>query len=130
MNAGLEIDVHDAYVNGTRSVRTLSGGEKFLASLSLALGMAEVIQSRSGGIDLDALFIDEGFGALDSAALDSAMQVLDELGQGRMVGLISHLDDMKEAIPCQVRVRRHEQGSRLEVVGSTRGTVMAEAGPE
>jgi exonuclease SbcC len=120
MNAGLEIDVHDAYVNGTRSVRTLSGGEKFLASLSLALGMAEVIQSRSGGIDLDALFIDEGFGALDSAALDGAMQVLDELGQGRMVGLISHVDGMKESIPCQVRVRRHERGSRLEVVGATR----------
>lgn len=120
MNAGLEIDVHDAFVNGTRSVRTLSGGEKFLASLSLALGMAEVIQSRSGGIDLDALFIDEGFGALDSGALDGAMQVLDELGQGRMVGLISHLDAMKEAIPCQVRVRRQEQGSRLDVVGATR----------
>lgn len=130
MNAGLEIDVHDAYVNGTRSVRTLSGGEKFLASLSLALGMAEVIQSRSGGIDLDALFIDEGFGALDSAALDGAMQVLDELGQGRMVGLISHLDGMKEAIPCQVRVRRHEEGSRLEVVGATRARGMEEAIPE
>lgn len=117
--AGLEIDVHDAYANGTRSVRTLSGGEKFLASLALALGLAEVIQGRSGGIDLDALFIDEGFGSLDAAALDGAMQVLDELGQGRMVGLISHLDGMKEAIPCQVRVTRHETGSRLDVVGAT-----------
>jgi exonuclease SbcC len=128
--AGLEIDVHDAYANGTRSVRTLSGGEKFLASLSLALGLAEVIQSRSGGIDLDALFIDEGFGSLDTGTLDGAMQVLDELGQGRMVGLISHVDSMKEAIPCQVRVRRHEAGSRLEVAGATRGGADAQPSQE
>jgi len=115
---GLEIDFHDAYANGQRSVLTLSGGEKFLAALSLALGMAEVIQSRSGGIDLDALFIDEGFGSLDSETLEKAMRVLDELGQGRMVGLISHVEGMKH-IPCQVQVIKTETGSRVQVVGAT-----------
>ncbi|NTV74137.1 MAG: hypothetical protein HGA66_08005, partial [Holophaga sp.] len=115
-SAGLEIDVHDAYANGTRSVRTLSGGEKFLASLSLALGLAEVIQGRSGGIELDALFIDEGFGSLDDETLEKAMRVLDKLGQGRMVGLISHVEAMKQAIDCQIRVRRQDGGSRVERV--------------
>jgi len=119
-SAGLEIDVHDAYANGTRSVRTLSGGEKFLASLSLALGLAEVIQSRSGGIELDALFIDEGFGSLDDETLEKAMRVLDKLGQGRMVGLISHVEAMKQAIDCQIRVRRQDGGSRVELVRVSR----------
>lgn len=119
-SAGLEIDVHDAYANGTRSVRTLSGGEKFLASLSLALGLAEVIQGRSGGIELDALFIDEGFGSLDDETLEKAMRVLDKLGQGRMVGLISHVEAMKQAIDCQIRVRRQDGGSRVELVRVSR----------
>lgn len=119
-SAGLEIDVHDAYANGLRSVRTLSGGEKFLASLSLALGLAEVIQGRSGGIELDALFIDEGFGSLDDETLEKAMRVLDKLGQGRMVGLISHVEAMKQAIDCQVRVRKQDGGSRVELVRVSR----------
>ena len=114
--AGLEIDVYDAYANGTRSVRSLSGGEKFLASLALALGLAEVIQSRGGGIELDALFIDEGFGSLDGETLEQAMRILNELGQGRMVGLISHVDGMKQDITCQVRVLKNEGGSRIETV--------------
>ena len=114
--AGLEIDVYDAYANGTRSVRSLSGGEKFLASLALALGLAEIIQSRGGGIELDALFIDEGFGSLDGETLEQAMRILNELGQGRMVGLISHVDGMKQDITCQVRVLRNEGGSRIETV--------------
>jgi exonuclease SbcC len=114
---GLEIDVHDSYSNGIRSVRSLSGGEKFLASLALALGLAEVIQSRGGGIELDALFIDEGFGSLDGETLEQAMRVLDELGQGRRVGLISHVEGMKRSIPCQIRVLKQESGSRVEVVG-------------
>jgi exonuclease SbcC len=118
--AGLEIDVHDAYANACRSVRTLSGGEKFLASLALALGLAEVIQSRNGGIELDALFIDEGFGSLDDDTLEKAMQVLDDLGHGRMVGLISHVEGMKRSITCQIRISRQEGGSRVEVVGAAR----------
>lgn len=114
--AGLEIDVYDAYANGTRSVRSLSGGEKFLASLALALGLAEIIQSRGGGIELDALFIDEGFGSLDGETLEQAMRILNELGQGRMVGLISHVEGMKQDITCQIRVRKNEGGSRIETV--------------
>ena len=125
-SAGLEIDVHDAFANRTRSVRSLSGGEKFLASLSLALGLAEVIQSRAGGIELDALFIDEGFGSLDAATLDQAMTVLDELGQGRMVGVISHVDAMKKDITCQIRVTSGEGGSGVQVVGVTRPEVAPE----
>ncbi|GEM_PF-2103244 len=126
--AGLEINVHDAYSNGSRSVRSLSGGEKFIASLSLALGLAEVIRSRSGGIELDALFIDEGFGSLDASTLETAMRVLDELGsakdseargRGRMVGVISHVEQMKQ-ITCQVRVIKQQQGSRIQMVGLTR----------
>jgi exonuclease SbcC len=97
-------------------VRSLSGGEKFLASLALALGLAEVIQSRGGGIELDALFIDEGFGSLDGETLEQAMRILNELGQGRMVGLISHVDGMKQDITCQVRVLKNEGGSRIETV--------------
>jgi exonuclease SbcC len=100
-------------------VRSLSGGEKFLASLALALGLAEVIQSRGGGIQLDALFIDEGFGSLDGETLEQAMRVLDELGQGRLVGLISHVEGMKQTIPCQIRVKKFETGSRIEVVGKS-----------
>ena len=123
--AGLEIDVYDAYANGTRGVRSLSGGEKFLASLALALGLAEVIQSRGGGIELDAIFIDEGFGSLDGETLEQAMAVLDERGQGRMVGLISHVEGMKQDIPCQIRVRRHAGGSRIETIRAARkGIIM------
>jgi len=123
--AGLEIDVYDAYANGTRGVRSLSGGEKFLASLALALGLAEVIQSRGGGIELDALFIDEGFGSLDGETLEQAMRVLDELGQGRMVGLISHVEGMKQDITCQIRVRKDEAGSRVETVRVARRAAAA-----
>lgn len=109
--SGLDIDVWDAHTNGVRNVRTLSGGEKFLASLSLALGLSDVIQERSGGVELDTLFIDEGFGSLDPASLDRAMQVLDEIGQHRRVGVISHVDAMKKTIPCQIRVIKGPNGS-------------------
>lgn len=103
--AGLEIVVYDAHTGATRSPRSLSGGEKFLASLALALGMAEVVTSRAGGIQLDTLFIDEGFGALDNETLALAMHTLDELRQGgRTVGLISHVEAMKDQIPAKLLV--------------------------
>jgi exonuclease SbcC len=102
---GLEIVVYDAHTGSTRSPRSLSGGEKFLASLALALGMAEVVTNRAGGIQLDTLFIDEGFGALDNETLELAMQTLDELRQGgRTVGLISHVEAMKDQIPAKLLV--------------------------
>jgi exonuclease SbcC len=112
---GLDLDVFDAHAGDRRDVRTLSGGEKFLASLSLALGLADVIQERAGGIELDTLFIDEGFGTLDPSAMDRALQVIDEIGAHRRVGLISHVESIKKAIPCHVLVEKSPAGSRVRV---------------
>ncbi len=104
-NAGLEVRVLDEYTGEIRTPESLSGGEKFLASLALALGLAEVVTSRAGGITLDTLFIDEGFGSLDSETLDVAMQTLDSLREnGRTIGLISHVESMKERVPAHVLV--------------------------
>ncbi|MEO5725563.1 MAG: SbcC/MukB-like Walker B domain-containing protein, partial [Byssovorax sp.] len=114
--SGLEIDVWDAHAASLRSVRTLSGGEKFMASLSLALGLSDVILERAGGIELDTLFIDEGFGSLDADALDRALAVLDEIGASRTVGVISHVEALKRSIPCQVRVDKGAAGSKVSVI--------------
>ncbi len=101
-NSGLEVEVLDHHTGETRAPESLSGGEKFLASLALALGLAEVVTSRAGGITLDTLFIDEGFGSLDAETLDIAMHTLDGLREhGRTVGVISHVETMKERIPQQ-----------------------------
>ncbi|MGO1627886.1 AAA family ATPase [Microbacterium sp.] len=109
--AGLGIEVFDAHTGRARPPQSLSGGETFLASLALALGLAEVVTSRAGGIRLDTLFIDEGFGSLDGETLDVAMRTLDDLRQGgRTVGLISHVEQMKEQIPAQLRVEQTPQG--------------------
>jgi len=110
-NAGLEVQVMDEYTGQTRQPESLSGGEKFLASLALALGLAEVVTSRAGGITLDTLFIDEGFGSLDAETLDVAMHTLDSLREnGRTIGLISHVEAMKERIVAQLAVERTPQG--------------------
>ena len=116
-NGGLEVRVRDQYTSVSRTPESLSGGEKFLASLALALGLAEVVTNRAGGITLDTLFIDEGFGSLDAETLDVAMQTLDSLRQnGRTIGLISHVETMKERIPAQLAVEKTAQGcSRVEV---------------
>jgi exonuclease SbcC len=111
--AGLDIDVFDAHTTKRRSTARLSGGEKFLASISLALGLADVIQERAGGIELDTLFIDEGFGSLDAATMDRALDVLDEIGLHRQVGVISHVDGVKLAIQCHVVVEASAVGSRI-----------------
>lgn len=111
-NAGLEVEVRDEYTGLTRSPESLSGGEKFLASLSLALGLADVVTSRAGGITLDTLFIDEGFGSLDAETLDLAMHTLESLREnGRTIGLISHVETMKEQLPAQLVVDRSAQGT-------------------
>ncbi len=111
---GLELDVFDSFSGQRRSVRTLSGGEKFLASISLSLGLADAIQSRSGAMELDAIFIDEGFGSLDEEALDRALTILDGIRGNRMVGIISHVAELRTRIPSQIRVHKGSDGSRIE----------------
>lgn len=117
--AGLGLNVFDAYTRRVRDVQTLSGGESFVASLALALGFADVVQARSGGVRLDTLFIDEGFGSLDDDALERALNVLDGLAEGnRLVGVISHVDMLKARIDKRVAVTRDGQGGshvRVEV---------------
>ncbi|AEF84379.1 nuclease sbcCD subunit C [Treponema primitia ZAS-2] len=115
--AGLDLAVFDSATGKTRPCATLSGGESFMASISLALGLADSIQARSGGIRLDAVFIDEGFGSLDEGTLDKAMIVLDELREHRMVGLISHVGEMRSRIPSRIEVIKTGSGSRI-VVGA------------
>lgn len=117
--SGLELDVADTYTGKSRSVATLSGGESFMAALALALGLSDVVQAYAGGIQLDALFIDEGFGSLDQDALDQAIAMLSELQMGgRMIGVISHVSELKEQMPVRVEVRASRQGSTVEVKGS------------
>ena len=94
-----------------RSIETLSGGEQFLASLSLAFGLSDVVQAHSGAVGLDAIFIDEGFGSLDGETLDTAMKALAMLRQGgRLIGVISHVSELKSRIPCRVEVTRDGEG--------------------
>lgn len=109
---GLDLEVFDSYTGVVRSVSTLSGGETFLASLSLALGLADVVQSYSGGIHLDAIFVDEGFGTLDPESLDLAMRALIDLQKGgRLVGIISHVPELKERIEARLEVKSTDRGS-------------------
>jgi DNA repair protein SbcC/Rad50 len=111
-HSGLDIAVHDSYTGTLRSAGTLSGGESFLAALSLALGMADVVQKYSGGIHLDTIFVDEGFGSLDPEALDSAMASMIELkSSGRIIGIISHVSELRERIETQLLVSAGRDGS-------------------
>ncbi|MET9228260.1 SMC family ATPase [Lentzea sp. NPDC003310] len=113
---GLSLDVLDDYSGRSRPAKTLSGGESFLASLSLALGLADVVANETGGALLDTLFVDEGFGTLDSDTLDIVMNTLDELrAGGRVVGLVSHVEELRQRIPTRLRVRKARTGSTLEV---------------
>ncbi|WP_459547904.1 AAA family ATPase [Nocardia sp. X0981] len=111
---GLGLDIRDDYTGAVRPARTLSGGETFMASLALALGLADTVAAEAGGIILDTLFIDEGFGSLDADTLDAVMGVLDELrAGGRVVGLVSHVDEMRQRIPSRLHVVRGRNGSHL-----------------
>ncbi|GAA2812049.1 SMC family ATPase [Saccharopolyspora taberi] len=113
---GLGLDVLDDYSGKVRPAKTLSGGESFLASLSLALGLADVVAAETGGVLLDTLFIDEGFGTLDADTLDLVMDALDELrAGGRVVGLVSHVEEMRQRISVRLRVRKSRTGSTLAV---------------
>ena len=114
--AGLGLRVHDTYTGSEREVSTLSGGETFQASLSLALGVADVVTAHAGGVRLDALFVDEGFGTLDSEALQLAMDELDRLREGgRTVGLISHVGELRERIRSGIEITASDQGSEVRV---------------
>ena len=113
--SGLDMEVLDTYTGKKRHVRTLSGGEGFMASLSLALGLADVVQSYAGGISLDTIFIDEGFGTLDTESLDAAIKTLIDLQHsGRLVGIISHVPELKERIGARLEVVTSQNGSKAE----------------
>lgn len=108
---GLDLEVLDGGSMLPRSIETLSGGEQFLASLSLAFGLSDVVQNHSGAVRLDSLFIDEGFGSLDGETLDTAMKALAMLqNSGRLIGIISHVSELKNRIPCRVEVTRDAAG--------------------
>ena len=114
---GLDVDVFDSWTQTTRPAKTLSGGQCFKAALALALGLADVVQSHSGGIQIDAMFIDEGFGSLDSESLDSVMDIIGSLADGkRLVGIISHVDTLKERVTNKIIVERDKAGSKIHVI--------------
>ena len=114
---GLDINVYDQLTGSERSVKSLSGGETFIAALAIALSLSEVVQNTSKGAVVEALFIDEGFGSLDKEALNKAIAVLEQIGENRMVGVISHVDDMKEGIAQQLAIiKSHDGSSRIKIV--------------
>ncbi len=117
--AGLNLEVYDAWTGIARPVATLSGGETFMAALSLALGLAEVVQAHAGGIRLETVFVDEGFGSLDDESLDLAIAALMGLGEdGRLVGIISHVSELRERIDARLEVTADKTGSRARFVVS------------
>jgi exonuclease SbcC len=114
--SGLGLLACDGWTGVDRDTSTLSGGETFLASLALALGLADVVTAEAGGTRIEALFVDEGFGSLDEDTLEEVMTVLDDLREGgRMVGIVSHVAELRQRIPAQVRVRKGQAGSHLTV---------------
>ena len=112
---GLELEIYDNYTDSSRDVSSLSGGESFKASLSLALGLSDIVQSNAGGVSLDTMFVDEGFGTLDPQSLDNAIDSLLELQRGgRLVGIISHVEELKERIDAKLEVASTSKGSKVE----------------
>ncbi len=112
---GLDLEIYDEYTGKSRPTSTLSGGETFMASISLALAISDFVQDQNGGIQLDSMFIDEGFGSLDSEALDKALGILDEIRETRSVGLISHVESLQTSIPSKISVHKIIGGSSIEV---------------
>jgi exonuclease SbcC len=116
---GLDLEILDAFSGQSRAAGTLSGGESFLAALSLALGLSDVVQAHTGGIRMETLFVDEGFGSLDSEALDHAFQALMDLQKGgRMVGIISHVEELKQRIDTRLEITAGQRGSHAKFVGT------------
>ena len=115
IQSGLELLIFDQYTGQDRHVKTLSGGESFKAALSLALGLADVVQEHAGGVSLETMFIDEGFGTLDPESLDQAIEALMDIqSTGRLVGIISHVPDLKERIDARLEVKAYQNGSMTE----------------
>ena len=114
---GLDVDIYDDNSGQTRRVQTLSGGESFIAALALALSLADVIQNRAGGIPIEALFIDEGFGSLDEESLEMALEALSMIEtEGRLIGIISHVQELKERISRKLLVKAQGTGqSHIEL---------------
>jgi exonuclease SbcC len=120
--SGLGLEVVDEWTGLRRDTATLSGGESFMASLALALGLADVVQQESGGVDIETLFVDEGFGSLDEQALEQVMDALEGLRDGgRVVGLVSHVGEMKQRISTQLQVVKGRNGSTLHISDDAAG---------
>ena len=112
--AGLDLDVYHMATDTVRDVKTLSGGESFMAALSMALGLSDIVQNTAGAIHLDTMFIDEGFGSLDDASRDQAIRVLNDLAdKDRLVGIISHVNELKEQIDHKLVVKKTDKGSSV-----------------
>lgn len=112
---GLDLEICDAHTGKSRMCNTLSGGETFMASISLALAISDTVQSRRGGIQIDSLFIDEGFGSLDDASLEKALSILEEIRETRSIGLISHVGELHNKIPSEIEVTKTAVGSTITV---------------
>ena len=114
---GLDLDVYDLVTDQVRDVKTLSGGESFLAALAMALGMADVIQKNAGKVHLDTMFIDEGFGSLDEEARQRAIGILNEMaGDTKLVGIISHVTELKEQMDRKLVIKKSDKGSHAHWV--------------
>lgn len=118
VQTGLDLEVMDQWTGKTRNIQSLSGGESFKAALSLALGLSDVIQNQKGGIQIDTVFIDEGFGTLDSESLAKAMEIMQHLSMegNKLVGIISHVDELKDQIDQKIQVTRRKDGSQVNVI--------------
>ncbi len=112
---GLDLEIYDDYTGKSRPTASLSGGETFMTAISLALAISDIVQEQNGGIQLDSMFIDEGFGSLDAESLEKALGILDEIRETRSIGLISHVESLQSRITSQIRVNKGAGGSTVEI---------------